>query len=189
MKTVEAIGELQLDQRSKLRVGTRAHEVREGQNGPFLSCEIFDRTGSLPAKRFGPTAAERDRFKDIKYAAVDGLYHLFKGTPSFRIEAPVEPFVPDDLSKWEACSPLAPSDLRRRLDSHISSVHDTRLRAILEHVYRESDIAGKLFTLVNMVVYDMITAPREIAELYEDLPDKKLEGIENRDRAASRGTT
>lgn len=43
------------------------------------------------------------------------------------------------------------------------------------------DTAYKLFELVNMIAQIMITQPKEISKLYEDLPQDKLNGIENRD--------
>jgi hypothetical protein len=43
--------------------------------------------------------------------------------------------------------------------------------------------AGRLFALVNFIVEDRITRPREIAALYATLPPTKLEGIEKRDAA------
>lgn len=44
------------------------------------------------------------------------------------------------------------------------------------------DIANKLFKLVNFIAEKMITEPREIEELYNSLPEDKLEGIQNRDK-------
>jgi hypothetical protein len=39
-----------------------------------------------------------------------------------------------------------------------------------------------LFKLVNFIVEEMITRPREIKEIYDSLPQDKLDGIETRDR-------
>lgn len=44
------------------------------------------------------------------------------------------------------------------------------------------EIASKLFSLVNFIVDDQISKPKQIAELYQQLPAAKLEGIENRDK-------
>lgn len=43
------------------------------------------------------------------------------------------------------------------------------------------DIATKLFKLVNFIATKLITEPREIDELYNSLPESKLEGIKKRD--------
>lgn len=45
-------------------------------------------------------------------------------------------------------------------------------------------IALRLFNLVNMVVHDMITRPKELEEDYNILPQNKLDGIATRDRNA-----
>lgn len=44
------------------------------------------------------------------------------------------------------------------------------------------DIAAELFQLINFIVEDRITRPKAIQALYERLPAKKLEGIEQRDK-------
>lgn len=41
--------------------------------------------------------------------------------------------------------------------------------------------ANKLFDLVNIIAYTMITQPKDIDELYNGLPEEKLEQIELRD--------
>lgn len=41
--------------------------------------------------------------------------------------------------------------------------------------------ASKLFSLVNKIAYDMITHPKELDALYNELPQSKLEGILKRD--------
>ena len=47
-----------------------------------------------------------------------------------------------------------------------------------------SKIAIKLFNLINFICDQMITKPKEIEGIYEDLPKEKLEGIENRNTKA-----
>ena len=44
-----------------------------------------------------------------------------------------------------------------------------------------NEIAIKLFGLVNIIANIMITQPKEIETLYNTLPEKKLDGINNRD--------
>lgn len=41
--------------------------------------------------------------------------------------------------------------------------------------------AGTLFSLVNRIAYDMISHPKEIAALYNELPAEKIKAIETRD--------
>ncbi len=44
-------------------------------------------------------------------------------------------------------------------------------------------VALRLFALVNFLVDELISKPKLIAAMYEQLPPTKLEGIQNRDRA------
>ena len=44
-----------------------------------------------------------------------------------------------------------------------------------------SEMAIKMFRLMNMIIEKMIIDPRELEELYNTMPDDKLEGIKNRD--------
>ena len=46
----------------------------------------------------------------------------------------------------------------------------------------DRDTANKLFRLVNFIAYKMITEPREIDEIYNGLPEDKLNGIQERDK-------
>ncbi len=43
------------------------------------------------------------------------------------------------------------------------------------------EITIKLFNLINIIAQVMITQPKEIKEIYESLPDKKVNGIGKRD--------
>jgi hypothetical protein len=43
------------------------------------------------------------------------------------------------------------------------------------------EIANKLFKLVNFIATKLITEPKEIDELYDSLPQSKLDGINKRD--------
>lgn len=44
------------------------------------------------------------------------------------------------------------------------------------------EIANKLFELINIIAHVMITQPKEIAALYETLPEEKKEAIVTRDK-------
>ena len=45
----------------------------------------------------------------------------------------------------------------------------------------DQETANKLFDLINIIAHTMITQPKEIAALYETLPEAKKAGIEKRD--------
>lgn len=46
----------------------------------------------------------------------------------------------------------------------------------------DKETAYSLFSLLNFIIYDRITKPKEIGALYNKLPRKKLDGINNRDK-------
>jgi len=48
----------------------------------------------------------------------------------------------------------------------------------------DRDTAIRLFELVNLIVYDSITHPKEVDKLYESLPESQLEAIQKRDKGA-----
>jgi hypothetical protein len=52
----------------------------------------------------------------------------------------------------------------------------------LLHLKDDTGIALRLFKLVNVIVEDIITMPREIDSIYRDLPEEAKNGIERRDR-------
>lgn len=49
------------------------------------------------------------------------------------------------------------------------------------------DTVGRLFRLINAIADQMITRPKEIAELYDMIPPEKREQIEKRNAAALEG--
>lgn len=46
------------------------------------------------------------------------------------------------------------------------------------------EVAAALFKLINLIVDDRITQPREIDDVYQTLPESKRKAIEERDSAA-----
>jgi hypothetical protein len=46
----------------------------------------------------------------------------------------------------------------------------------------DKETAIRLFELINYIVEDRISRPKQIEELYKKLPDSKKEGIKNRDK-------
>lgn len=45
----------------------------------------------------------------------------------------------------------------------------------------EDDVAGTLFSILNLIVEYLITQPKKISEIYGNLPQGALEGVERRD--------
>lgn len=52
----------------------------------------------------------------------------------------------------------------------------------------DTKTAHQLFALVNLIAREMITLPREIEELYEELPESKREAIEKRNSSETEQT-
>lgn len=73
-----------------------------------------------------------------------------------------------------------PPDVQRALDT-VRVIGNESVHAGLMDFRDDPDTANKLFGLVNFIVQDRITRPKEIAALYGKIPQPKLEGIEKRD--------
>ena len=73
-----------------------------------------------------------------------------------------------------------PSKVQEALDSvrviGNEAVHPGEL-----NIKDNRDVANKLFKLVNFIATKLITEPKEIDDLYNSLPGKKLDGIKKRD--------
>lgn len=52
----------------------------------------------------------------------------------------------------------------------------------------DSDTAGRLFDLVNIITEQMISNPKHVKELYDKLPEFKRKAIEERDAKAKGGS-
>lgn len=53
---------------------------------------------------------------------------------------------------------------------------------VIDFTDEENDIAFSLFNIMNIIVEKMIVEPKEIEEIYNQLPEDKREYIENRDK-------
>lgn len=73
-----------------------------------------------------------------------------------------------------------PPDVQRALDT-VRVIGNECVHAGQLDMRDDKETADKLFGLVNFIVHDRITRPKEIAALYGKLPPSKLEGIERRD--------
>ena len=81
---------------------------------------------------------------------------------------------------------LVKKGLDRRVQQALDIVRITGNNAVHPGVMEGTDdksMVEKLFTLVNLIVEEMITKPKELAELYGNLPETAKEGIEKRDGA------
>lgn len=77
-----------------------------------------------------------------------------------------------------------PVDVQRALDT-VRVVGNECVHPGQIDIQDDLETANKLFGLVNFIVEDRITRPKQIAALYGMLPPSKLEGIEKRDTPKS----
>jgi hypothetical protein len=80
---------------------------------------------------------------------------------------------------------LVMNGLRKEIQQALDVVRVTGNNAVhpLGRLDLKDDMktALRLFKLVNMIVEDMFTKPKELQSFYDGLPDKDLKGIERRD--------
>jgi hypothetical protein len=74
-----------------------------------------------------------------------------------------------------------PSSLQQALDT-VRVVGNEAVHPGELDVHDSREVVAALFALVNLIVEKMLTEPRKIAELYQTLPRKKLDGIAQRDK-------
>ena len=53
---------------------------------------------------------------------------------------------------------------------------------VIDFTDEDNDIAFSLFKIMNLIVEKMIVEPKEIEEIYNQLPEDKRKAIENRDK-------
>jgi hypothetical protein len=74
-----------------------------------------------------------------------------------------------------------PSDVQKALDC-VRVIGNEAVHPGVIDFKDDRDIANKLFKLVNFIAQKMISEPKELEDLYHQLPKDKLEGIEKRDK-------
>jgi 3'-5' exoribonuclease len=112
----------------------RSRDIRSARTGdPYLSLEVSDCSGAIPAVMFRPTSAD-EGLPIGSIVRVRGIVTTYRGVRRVSIDAlrPVEVFDPRDL---------LPSGLRDReemlqeLRADVKRVRDVRLRAVVRAVF------------------------------------------------------
>src|SRR5579871_513186 len=108
-------------------------------NGNLLSLTLCDRTGKIAAVRFQPSDDECEQLATIRYALVRGMVGEYNGKRQIKLSHPLKDIgVPDDLDDLLPCSPVPLPELLARLQSHIASVTEPGLNALLHAVLLEN---------------------------------------------------
>lgn len=74
-----------------------------------------------------------------------------------------------------------PSTLQKAMDT-VRIVGDEAVHPGEINVDDNKELAIAMFRLMNIIIEKMIVEPKEIDNLYNLMPDNKLQGIENRDK-------
>lgn len=99
------------------------------------------------------------------------------------------------------CNRLAAQDEKKKIDGAIKKLVEEGLPPTLQkamdtvrivgdeavhpgeiNVDDNKELAIAMFRLMNIIIEKMIVEPKEIDDLYNLMPDNKLQGIENRDK-------
>lgn len=74
-----------------------------------------------------------------------------------------------------------PTSLQKAMDS-IRIVGDEAVHPGVINIDDNKELAIAMFRMMNIIVEKMILEPKEIDELYQLMPENKIEGIKNRDK-------
>lgn len=85
----------------------------------------------------------------------------------------------DDAIKYLVANGL-PSTLQKSMDA-IRVIGNEAVHPGQINVDDNKEIASALFKLMNIIVEKMVIEPKEIADIYNILPQSKIDGINNRD--------
>src|SRR5580692_9447339 len=118
-------------------------DVRQKKSGdPYLSLTLADRTGELDAKMWDNAAEVLDAFGRDDFVRVKGLYQIFQNRPQLTIHKIAA--IPESEVEFGDFFPASKRDreeMFRELQSWIASVANPHLRALLETVFADPDIA------------------------------------------------
>ncbi|HEX5430516.1 MAG TPA: HD domain-containing protein [Bryobacteraceae bacterium] len=119
-------------------------DIRQKKSGePYLSVTLADRTGDLEAKMWDNASEFLDTFERDNFVRVKGLLQVFQNRPQLtlhKIQA-----VPDsevDSSDYFPASERDRDEMFRELQSWIASMSNPHLKALLEAVFSDEEIAA-----------------------------------------------
>jgi len=142
------IGELQPNQQVSGVFLVQAKEVRQKKSGePYLSLQFADKTGDIEAKMWDNVAETMDTFDRDDFVQVKGVTQVYQN----RLQLTVHRILPADqreidFADFFPASERDPDEMMAELRRVIASLKDSDLRALLESVFADEEVAQKFKT-------------------------------------------
>ncbi len=123
----------------------RSKEIREKKTGePYLSLWLSDRTGEVEAKMWDNVAEVMDTFERDDFVKVKGLIQVYHNRPQLTIHKVRRLEDSDvDFADYFPASGRDPEEMWRELRVMIAGMTDTHLRALVEAVLEDPEIASR----------------------------------------------
>jgi 3'-5' exoribonuclease len=138
------ISELEANQVIQGTFRVQHKDIRQKKHGePYLSLVLADRTGELDAKMWDNAAEVMDAFERDDFVRVKGLYQIFQNRPQLTIHK-VTPVAESeiDVADYFPVSKRDRDEMFRELEGWIRSIGNPHLRALLEAVFADPEIAA-----------------------------------------------
>ncbi len=120
-------------------------EIRRKKTGePYLSLHLADRTGEIEAKMWDNVPEVMDTFERDDFVKVKGLLQIYQNRSQFtihRLRRLEDHEV--DFADYFPCSDRDPDEMFGELQAIIAKFENPHLRALLQEVFHDSQIAGK----------------------------------------------
>jgi 3'-5' exoribonuclease len=123
----------------------RSKEIREKKTGePYLSLALCDRTGEIEAKMWDNVAEVMDTFERDDFVKVKGLIQVYHNRPQLTIHKMRRLDDSEvDFADYFPASSRDPEGMWRELRSIVAEIGDVKLRALVEAVLDDSEIAQR----------------------------------------------
>ncbi len=123
----------------------RSKEIREKKTGePYLSLSLCDRTGEVEAKMWDNVAEVMDTFERDDFVKVKGLIQVYHNRPQLTIHKMRRLQDSEvDFADYFPASGRDPEEMWRELRAMIAGMTDTHLRALVEAVLDDPEIASR----------------------------------------------
>src|ERR1700720_3115986 len=120
-------------------------EIRQKKSGePYLSLSLSDRTGELDAKMWDNVAEVMETFDRDDFVKVKGLIQIFHNRPQLTIHKMRRLDDSEvDFADYFPASSRDPEGMWRELRSTVAEIGDAKLRALVEAVLDDSEIAQR----------------------------------------------
>jgi 3'-5' exoribonuclease len=123
----------------------RSKEIREKKTGePYLSLSLCDRTGEVEAKMWDNVAEVMDTFERDDFVKVKGLIQIYHNRPQLTVHKMRRLTDSEvDFADYFPASARDPEEMWRDLRSIIGGMSDPHLRALLNAVLDDPEIAQR----------------------------------------------